>query len=87
MSVEPMGCTGRQPDLERWAQPLGSLLSHILVSQEPTVAASGGDWCLGEKRGSDQGILETLLPVPCSCNNKQDLPSINVGSKTADLSE
>lgn len=26
----------RQPNLERWAQPPGSLLSHVLVPQEPT---------------------------------------------------
>lgn len=77
----------RQPDPEPWAQPPGSLLSHVLVSQEPAAAASGGAWGLGEKRGSDQGILEILLPISCSCNNKQDLPSIHVGSKTADLSE
>lgn len=39
----------RQPDPEHWAQPPSSLLSHVLVPQEPTAAASGGAGAL-EKR-------------------------------------
>lgn len=59
----------------------GSLLSHFLVTLEPTAAerldTAGGGWGgvgwgvggaegPGENRGSDQRILETPLPVPCS---------------------
>lgn len=68
-----MGCPGSQIQSSRhspWqlAPPLpGALGVHSCSMSRHSLGAGGGvAEGSGENRGSDQGILETPLPVPCS---------------------